>query len=341
MSESDLQIVAIILFLVLVAQARLAFGTCYASPEREHRTTSLLMWSLVLVVTLCIGLNFLSAPQDFAVPGVALCVIALTALIACYRGFIFLNDPQQARHLSGVLGVSLLVVIQSLALAFLSAFQQSSDRNYSTDRCRNNLKYIALAMQNYADHEGGEFPSAITGDDPNLVSWRVSLLPYADNLSLYEAYDKSAAWDAPENLTIGQTSMFMYACPLDNSRQESDGQGRRFTSYAVVTGEHSSVRRRRGRNPKLDFPDGLSDTILAVEACGQKIVWTEPRDIDLSQKPLILGGGDHTTLSDALFISGFHPRGIHVAMADGSVRAIPRNIDAAVLKAMLTAEGND
>jgi hypothetical protein len=111
----------------------------------------------------------------------------------------------------------------------------------------------------------------------------------------------------------------------------------------LVVGDHAASPGNRGRNPNLDadFPDGLSKTILLTEACGQQIVWTEPRDLSL--KAAIMGVDRITTdrpTSPAL-LSGPHGQGVFVGIADGSARMIARDIDPAVLKAMLTADGKD
>jgi prepilin-type processing-associated H-X9-DG protein len=95
------------------------------------------------------------------------------------------------------------------------------------------------------------------------------------------------------------------------------------------------------RSAYPDLPDGASHTLLLLEACGRRIVWTEPRDIDVaSVETGINRAGSSPGQSDGL-ISSFHAGGAHVALADGAVRWVNESIDPTVLKALVTANGGE
>jgi len=90
-----------------------------------------------------------------------------------------------------------------------------------------------------------------------------------------------------------------------------------------------------------DIVDGTSDTIMIVEACGFPVIWTQPRDIDLAvQTPGINLNGSKPNESDG-WISSYHRPGGHVLFADGHVRYLFSTIDPALLKKLMTIDGND
>src|SRR5205085_187838 len=94
----------------------------------------------------------------------------------------------------------------------------------------NNLKQIALAMHNYHstfDH----FPPAVgygpDGKTPH--SWRVALLPYLEQQSLFEAYHFDEPWDGPHNRELLDKMPPVYRDPTDDGNPT-------HSSYFVLTG---------------------------------------------------------------------------------------------------------
>lgn len=74
--------------------------------------------------------------------------------------------------------------------------------------------------------------------------------------------------------------------------------------------------------------DGTSNTFLIAEA-GEAVPWTMPVDIAYDpRKPLPKLGGQF-------------PHTFHVAMADGSVRALPKSIDSAMIHRAISANGGE
>lgn len=82
-----------------------------------------------------------------------------------------------------------------------------------------------------------------------------------------------------------------------------------------------------GVNVRLS-DDGSSNTITIVEA-GEPVVWTKPDELtfDPSAPLPVLGG-----LSGDLF---------YCAMADGSVRAVPKTVSQAGIRAAITVNGRE
>ncbi len=69
-------------------------------------------------------------------------------------------------------------------------------------RSRNNLKQILLAIHNY-EAANGYLPADIRDNDGKaLLSWRVLLLPYLEQLQLYNQFKLNEPWDSENNLKL-------------------------------------------------------------------------------------------------------------------------------------------
>lgn len=202
-------------------------------------------------------------------------------------------------------------------------------------RCRNNLAHIGQALGDYYRVHQSQ-PAQQTGEPPH--SWRVDLLPFLALKPIYEKYQQHLPWDSPENTTIAKSEIFPYRCP--SMAPEIDDQNRYFACYALLHGPHA-VWTPTGPQQLTDIPDGASHTAIVVEACGQNIVWTEPRDIDIETTPVAINLPGGNPLHSPGIFSSMHQRGVHVLMADGSVRRIPLHTDPRVLRAMITADGGE
>ena len=98
----------------------------------------------------------------------------------------------------------------------------------------------------------------------------------------------------------------------------------------------------KGWSGKLsDMADGTSNTLAVVEATGLNIVWTEPRDSQVSGDNLGINLTGPTPTESSALISAWHRGGGHVLLADGSVRYLRHDIDPAVLKALTTVNGGE
>ena len=145
-------------------------------------------------------------------------------------------------------------------------------------QCKNNLKQIALAVHNFMDASGGAFPVAASGDPP--VSWRVELLPYLDRASLVGMYHRDQTWDHADNEPVAKTSVSGLMCP--SSRDSCDKAGWFYSRYVMLTGP-GTVSPGNTDVRKADVTDGMANSMLVAEACGLEIVWTSPRDFDVSR----------------------------------------------------------
>jgi len=193
-------------------------------------------------------------------------------------------------------------------------------------QCRNNIKQVGLALHNYHD-DYGSFPPAHTVDANGrpLHSWRVLILPYLDDASLYDKFRLDEPWDSPHNLDIAAEMPVVYDCPSRVVPAEHHHDG---TSYVAVVGD-GTIWPEGGKATRLsDIRDGTERTIALIESYSD-IPWTEPRDLTLDEglnqltasEPSRSGG--HR--SQSYFFDDYYGRTI--LFADGSVGYSGRPID--------------
>ena len=188
----------------------------------------------------------------------------------------------------------------------------------------NNLKIIGLALQTYHD-ANKKFPGAFSADSSGqpLLSWRVSILPFIDEIPLYQQFHLNEPWDSEHNKTLIDKMPACLKSPL--SKNVEPGK----TNYLGVRGEHAFFKDGTGVRV-ADIPDGLSHTIAVVEADDERAVtWTKPDDYayDPENPSAGLGG---------LFATGFN-----ALFSDGSVQTIGKEVDKEALKAFFTRDGKE
>ena len=216
-------------------------------------------------------------------------------------------NPTQSMATQGVLIGLLLPAVQ--------AARQASRRMTSS----NNMKQIGLAIHNY--HSAyRRIPGNITSEDGTpLLSWRVAILPFMEELDLYNEFKLDEPWDSPHNIKLLDKMPAALLHPEMTTEPST-------TVYQRPAGEGMF-----SPNEDLKFRnilDGLSNTIMAVESLGPDAVkWTKPEDIQPDQQSPI------STLDD-----GIRP-GFHVLMADGAVIFITKEIDPVLFNGLLTRAG--
>lgn len=207
--------------------------------------------------------------------------------------------------------------ISSTALALLAPALQSARASAERAQSINKLKQIALAMVNYESIYGHFPPAVVMGGPFKDVprSWRVELLPFLEEVVLYNEYRQDEPWDSEHNRQLIARMPDVYrssAAPDDST----------MSSYFVFTGPETIFADNDGTK-LLEITDGTSQTLLAVEA-SREIPWTKPEDIPYaSDGPL----PELTGLSI--------PDGFIGSRADGSVGVFSQTIDAATLRSLI------
>jgi len=140
------------------------------------------------------------------------------------------------------------------------------------DQAMWNLKYIGLAMHNYyGANKHFPLPAHASPDGNPLLSWRVYILPYLDQGSLFQQFHLDEPWDSPHNRTLIDKMPAVYRHPV--SKVEN---GR--TNYLLPVENGAAFSADKPAEFK-DIKDGTSYTIMVVEADNQHAaIWTKPDD---------------------------------------------------------------
>jgi hypothetical protein len=227
-----------------------------------------------------------------------------------------------AAVITGVLGVCLLLAI------LFPAVQRVRIANHRS-RSADNLRKIGLALRMYeAEHHC--FPPAYVADKDGkpLYSWRVLLLPYMGHRGLYREFDLNQPWDSPANIQLIPRMPDEFTTPADDV-----SQGFGETKYLAIVGR-SAVFREDGCTTSSEIGDGLSNTIMVVEANVDGVVWTKPQDLNVKSMDFTING-------KANAIGGVHPDGANVLMADESIRFLPNDIPAEYVEGLTTRNGGE
>ncbi len=183
-------------------------------------------------------------------------------------------------------------------------------------RTINNLKFMGLAMHNFAAINGGRFPTAaIRKGGKAILSWRVAILPFLEQFALYERFHLDEAWDGPHNATLLKEMPRVYApvtpketVPYTTYYQWVVGPGSLFGGDKVT---------------RVGVNIFARPALMIVEA-GEPVPWTKPDDLRHDDgKPLSKFGGQFED-------------GTYVAFADGSARFLSRSLSPETLRALIT-----
>ncbi len=192
---------------------------------------------------------------------------------------------------------------QSFASNQMSVFDLLSPLRAQQTASKNNLKMMGLAMHNFADAHKA-LPPAITKDrtgKPGL-SWRVHLLPFLDQAPLFKQFHLDEPWDSPHNKPLVEQMPAIYTSP--GSKAEAGK-----TVYLTLRAKDTIFPADSDGLSFRDITDGLSNTLMVVEASDDKaVIWTKPDDLDFDPEQPLTG------------LTSARSDGFLGLMADGSVR---------------------
>jgi type II secretory pathway pseudopilin PulG len=212
-----------------------------------------------------------------------------------------------------------LGIIGILVALFLPAIR-SAPNAARRSQCNNNLRNIALALQNYAEVYQA-LPPAYTVDTDGrpLHSWRTLILPYIEQKRLYEKIDLSKPWNDPANLEAYETPIYAFQCPSVVCPPN-------HTTYFAVMDPVGSFRPTEPRKLS-ELPRSTSSTLMVMEVGGQHAVhWMSPTD------PI-----ERWLLELDTVAKTPHPGGAQAVHVDGSVDFLTPT----VLRELFLGDGGD
>ena len=178
--------------------------------------------------------------------------------------------------------IAIIGVLVALLLPAVQAAREAGRRV----SCQNNLRQIALAVQNYETAQRVVPPSALfdagSAIATNNQSWSIHgrILPYIEEESAFVQVNLNEAWDAQVNTGVPTARIATYQCPAevnDLVRVDASGQplthphtyGFNFGTWkvwdpATNTGGDGSFFVNSRLRP-AHFTDGLSRTLCVAE----------------------------------------------------------------------------
>jgi hypothetical protein len=188
------------------------------------------------------------------------------------------------------------------------------------------LKQIGLAVHNYHDVYGRLPPTVKRGNDGQpLYSWRVLLLPFLEQVSLFNQFNLDEPWDSPHNKPLLESIPKCYT--LEMGRNDIAG----LTHYQAVVGPGTAFEQK-----------DLAGSLLLVVEAAAPVPWSKPVDLVYApDKPLPELGG--------LFQQPIHlwcyeigrREGFNACFGDGTVRFIRSDTDERTLRGLITGNGGE
>lgn len=263
----------------------------------------------------------------FGAMGIPVALLVLLAWAAMFA------TPQIGR-LNFLAAVGIALAILALLLPAVEMGREEARQL----QCKINLRQIAFSVLNFHDARG-EFPLAAGHRRVNndVHSWRVQVLPFTEATHYWIRYNFDEPWNSPTNLqTVSQVSIDLHCCPTHSVQ--------RLTNYFAITDPETAWGDGKIRTFD-DVTDGLSNTILLIEAAGRGIHWAQPKDltfdeaVDLLTEALPSDGSDGHRVDNGYFYKPSYVR--NVAMCDGSVHPLRVPMPREDAIALLTASGGE
>ncbi|MBV9123911.1 MAG: DUF1559 domain-containing protein, partial [Planctomycetes bacterium] len=167
-----------------------------------------------------------------------------------------------------------------------------------------------------------------------LLSWRVALLPYLEEQTLYSQFHLDEPWDSPHNRPLLENMPKVYRNLGDAPTDPHS------TFYQVFVGKGTPFEDPKGLTlGAIDRADGTSNTLLVVEA-GQAVPWTQPMDLPYAaDQPLPPLGGIFK--ERFRFSKSSQAKYFRLLMVDASGRIFPKDGDERTLRALITWNGGE
>jgi hypothetical protein len=209
---------------------------------------------------------------------------------------------------------NLETVVGKMILPQISAERAATQRMRKLD----NLRQLGLALLTSATADR-HFPAhaIYSKEGKPLLSWRVYVLQYLGEQSLFKQFRLDEPWDSEHNKPLIAKMPSVYKSLVGKPLEEGK------TRYVVPFGKGAIFDGDKGITLE-QITDGMSNTILLLEVGEDKAVtWTKPDDLDFDPQKPLAGLG---TIGDA---------GIAATIADGSVHVIRKGVDAETFRRLI------
>lgn len=204
----------------------------------------------------------------------------------------------------------------------LKGLEEGSRAYVRAKLARNNLRMIGLALANNVETTNSyPYPGGVGFLPEELrwtVSWRVQLLPYAEQVQLFEQFDNEQSWDSEVNKALIDKMPEIYQ--LNEETKPAHSQ------FVAPEGPGFIVDGKKSRPPREIKDDPATTIVLVTVKPEHAQLWTKPGGLEIDPE-------------NAADILGGDPNGFLALFADGSIRTLDPNMEPEMLKALLTVAG--
>jgi prepilin-type N-terminal cleavage/methylation domain-containing protein/prepilin-type processing-associated H-X9-DG protein len=279
------------------------------------------------------------------------------------------------RQRAGFTLIELLVVIAIIAvlIGLLLPAVQKVRESANITKCRNNLKQVGLAMHNFHTVYNG-LPPGETGVAQSVPkhSWVPWILPYIEQVALYQWYDFTVDWNNTVNDINGPNQVYLDVLHCPSTMLNRTGTNRRaITDYSPTTqitrpnpfatnlppsdSTYIGVLGKDVKRRIVEIKDGTAFTTVVAEDAGRNAKWVMGIETGTTGETgawanpgnqLTIGGWDIASSSgpggcgvnctNANEIYSFHTFGANALFADGSVRPLKAGTDINIVLALMT-----
>src|SRR5262249_1746028 len=246
--------------------------------------------------------------------------------------------PLAYKRLAGApLFASSIFFLGQHANATFTTVGQRIGQASAKDLVEEQLRTLAQAFDKYREKHGDYPPPAIYDRDGRpLLSWRVALLPYLGEESLYKSFKLDEPWDSLHNKRL--LKRFPKALQVVNDDRFNYypfGAGRWKTATQVFAGENTVFEGTKG----IRKADVTRNAILLARMSSEaEVYWTKPADIVYAaDKPLPnlygrFGDRFQVWLTDGTYQT------IDKSMNEGAIRALIERSDKKPAKTKASSE---
>ena len=183
--------------------------------------------------------------------------------------------------------IAIIAVLIALLLPAVQAAREAARRS----QCINNLKQLALAVQNYIATNGCVPPTSNPGTSAALyindLSMKARILPFIEQSALYNALNMGFTYTSAQQFTVAITNVNGFVCPSDGNQPSPTATLGSVTATVGSTSYPNNIGTFIGNNfgqhdgPAYSFPttsnsygplvtfatiqDGLSNTVIWSE----------------------------------------------------------------------------
>jgi len=236
------------------------------------------------------------------------------------------NEKPKGCSCSSITGIFAAIAGVGLLVALLLPAVPTSREAARRMQCTNNMKQIMLAFHTYHDNYGC-FPPAYTVDEDGKPqhSWRVLILPYLEQVQLYEQIRLDEPWDSEHNSQFHSEAPSVFRCPSGNPGESDPVPATAGSFYSVIVGADAAFFESQ---TKSSTEEERENTIFLVER-KTPVNWMDPSQ-EITFETACKGIN-----VDSTGISSNHSSGVNIAFGDGSVGFLEDKTDNKKLREML------